>query len=590
MPFQLRDYQQRLADDAIQAITANQRPLIVAPTGSGKSAVLSEITRRLIAINNRPLLVLCHRREILLHLVSSIHKHTGIEPGVISADSTNKINTITNQIIVAMAPTLARRLKQIPDTWVGQIALLCDECHHATSPSWLKLIAAIQPRHLIGTTATPVSCNPTPLGEVFDTLLLGPQPAELVRAGFLAPVKVIAADASKTIDTTGVRTKGGDYVLSDIAAKAQAISGDTVELYKKFNPDNVQTLVACCSLEHSSTTAKEFNKAGILAAAIDGSMGTVQRDQILDDYRAGAINALTFVSMIDEGLDIPEASAIIFARPTKSIRLRRQLEGRVRRVHPGKTHALIIDQTDTWQKLPLPDCEIQWNINCGGETGAKGQRQDPSKEKIVRDDRTGEVVVRRLSAAEFVEIDLRQNPWKIQPQIVQVLEAGGADAARLFSQLRFNKFRRLSTLTALECWPGLTLEILDDVGDRLGFSPEWGLRTYQRAVATQSQRKARAGLHKARAGQLAQAVAAAIDAGELRPGARHRLQLLGMMEPNRAVLLVDSSGVLNPQARRNARGRIYDALKPRLDLDGLEILGLETPAQDEADRLSALFA
>ena len=63
--FKLRDYQQKMIDDArSQIIKGNNRVCIVAPCGAGKSVVLSSIIKTTVARDNR-VLFLVNRKELL---------------------------------------------------------------------------------------------------------------------------------------------------------------------------------------------------------------------------------------------------------------------------------------------------------------------------------------------------------------------------------------------------------------------------------------------------------------------------------------------------------------------------------------------
>ena len=588
--FKLRDYQQRLADDAIAAMSAGNKPVIVAPTGAGKSAILAELVRKLVA-SNQPAIVSCHRREILLHLERSIAKHCGINPAVISADNKIKLNTIDNPVKLVMVPTLSRRKGQIPESWIGSHALLADECHHAPSPTHFGLIELLKPLQLAGTTATPVSCrSDRSLGDVFDTLLLGPEPEELVAAGFLSPVVVYACDESHALDTTGARTRGGDYVMADLEAAARKIAGSTVEVWKQYNQSQAQTLVACCTLAHAADVTKAFEAADIKAAMLDGSMATAKRDQIISDFSSGAITVLCFVSLIDEGLDIPEAECLVFARPTKSLRLRRQLEGRVRRIHPGKVSALIIDQTDSWKSLPLPNDAVVWSLQAAGETGAKVERTP--RQKVERTE-AGTVQIVELSHAEFRQIQLRSRTWREPPELITALRNGPSALRRLAARLRFGNDRaRMGALKALAAWPA-SQEDLETIGRALGFRDSWAADSYSRNVAKQSMRNPVE--HAAAKHLLSSTIDAAILAGELRPGAGRHLHLVGArIEPPQAdqepvswmVAAVSPTVAtrLDSKQKQRSTERITAALAPRLERRGyrLEILGLELTMTEQA--------
>jgi superfamily II DNA or RNA helicase len=100
--------------------------------------------------------------------------------------------------------------------------------------------------------------------------------------------------------------------------------------------------------------------------------------------------------VIDEGLDVPKATCLQVLRFTASIRLWRQLIGRVLRPAPGKVEALIIDHTDNWRRLPPPDAAMDWQLN--------GEVQQPRElRQRVMDEESGEVWDEELPPVEGEE-------------------------------------------------------------------------------------------------------------------------------------------------------------------------------------------
>lgn len=583
--FQLRDYQRKLVDQAIASLEQGERPLLVAPTGAGKSLILADIVRRILEQDDIPILVLCHRREIFVHLNRSIRKHTGQEPALIEAGKKINLETTSARVFIAMVPTLSRRLKSIPDSWPGNIAALLDEAHHTTAPTWSRLLDTIQPRLICGCTATPVSANKTPLGEFYTCLHVGPQPGELVDAGHLCPVKLFASE--KRIDTTGVKIKRGDFDLKQAGQRAIQLTGDAVALVQRFNPSCDQTLAACCTLEHAGLMAKAFNDAGISAAVIDGGMATPKRDDLIAQFSSGQVQVLAFVSLIDEGLDLPEARCLLFARPTRSIRLRRQLEGRVRRIHEGKDHCVIVDMTDSWRRLPLPDDVVEWDINAPNESGAKLVARKKNKE-VIRDPKTGQVKVVTITAARFAEIQRGRNAWRETPRVIEALSSkdGQVDHS-YFSFLRRNRFARRGALKGFTAHEGATLEQFHEVGKLLRFSPYWAERAYEDAVGQSSRTKRAIHRHEALERQLLLAVRQAIAAGELRKETLDgRLRFVGV----RGIDLVLKVECRVPDESKDlVRDRLTRAIETRLTPWRLTVLGLqpslEAQHRAQVDRL-----
>ncbi len=86
--------------------------------------------------------------------------------------------------------------------------------------------------------------------------------------------------------------------------------------------------------------AKKLNSEGKVA-------GLNQKEQkaIVDDFREGKINVLVCTSIGEEGLDIPEVSAVIFYEPIPSAIRSIQRAGRTARLAPGKLIILITKDT-----------------------------------------------------------------------------------------------------------------------------------------------------------------------------------------------------------------------------------------------------
>jgi superfamily II DNA or RNA helicase len=103
--FTLRPYQQELIDRCVAALKEKQSPLVVLPTGGGKTALVAEMAR-LSRVTGRRVVVICHRREIAHQIAAAIAHHTGHQPELATAGSKPDWNA---PVLVAMVPTLARR-------------------------------------------------------------------------------------------------------------------------------------------------------------------------------------------------------------------------------------------------------------------------------------------------------------------------------------------------------------------------------------------------------------------------------------------------------------------------------------------------
>jgi len=137
--FELRDYQ-RWAVDALST-SIDERPILVAPTGSGKTVMATALIDEL----GLPTLWLAHRKELIDQAAKRLRAH-GLETGIVM---NGYPGTPDAQVQVASVQTLIRRKKP------RAALVIIDECHHATADTYQKILDAYPGAHVVGLTATP---------------------------------------------------------------------------------------------------------------------------------------------------------------------------------------------------------------------------------------------------------------------------------------------------------------------------------------------------------------------------------------------------------------------------------------------------
>jgi superfamily II DNA or RNA helicase len=445
MTFELRPYQQDLADRASASALAGRRPVLCAATGSGKSVILAEIARRAVERGEKVILT-AHRLEIVKQLMASIAGHLGETPQIITRHHT----TPMRDVCVAMAPTLIRRPRWI-EKLQGRV-YLCDEAHHVPAKSFQKLLQQLNPLRFIGATATPIHANGGGLAPHFDDLLLGPEISWLMEQGYLAKYKLYGTMVE--VDTSGLSTRGGDYALDQLEERVVKINGNILRDWHLHNPQGRPTICVGVSIAHGQSVNRLFNDAGIPASYVDGSTPQVERDRIFDDFRAGRIKVLCSVCLIDEGIDICEAACLHLLRPTKSIRLYRQLIGRVLRPKADGSEAIIIDASGSWRDLPLPDEHIPWTLDAKIKSPRAEDRQvtrDPddytvAKRKSIQEDN---VHLQLVSTTASIEAK-RQEARRRLRKTIRLIERGVIPERALWNHLKDARYYSDVELLAIQ--------------------------------------------------------------------------------------------------------------------------------------------
>ena len=467
MAFQLRDYQQSLVDRCFDSLEQCETPLLVAPTGAGKTVIAAEIIRRLVA-DGQKVLVTAHRIEIIHQLASAIEAHAGIKPGLLIAGS--RIRFEDHSVVVGMVPTLVRRLGSLPLHW----ALVEDEAHHSIAKTWGKLREALMPGRRVGVTATPISPSGGGLGPAGYTVMHeGPTLRWLIEHGHLSPFRYFAAPPSKSISTAGVKVVRGDYDQQELSSSidGQKLAADAVDLHRKHCPSGARTIAACLNLEHAELVNKQFNDAGIPSGFIHGGLPAAQREGLLNAFRAGRITVLTSVAVIDEGFDLPLATALLLLRPTRSLRLYRQLVGRVLRTAPGKTEALVIDAGQAYADCGLPDSPVGWTL--------EGLKPSPPRPTIT--DEEGEVVEHPLAELVLAE-QLRLAEISREQAERGRLQRGRENFVTVCSMIRHGKIPRGAIYGAIGKQPRSRNEFTM-AAHTLGRSREWGIEQWEQQNA-----------------------------------------------------------------------------------------------------------
>ena len=348
---QLRPYQQQAISDLRMAYrSGSAAPLLVAPTGMGKTVVFAAITQA-AAARGRQVLILVHRRE-LIHQASAKLAAIGVDHGVIAAG----ITPANASVQVASVQTLIRRL----DRAAAPDLIIIDEAHHAVAGSWRKVIDHWPNSLLLGVTATPVRQDGRGLGAMFDRLVLGPSTAELIATGYLSPARIYAPPP--IADLTGIHRRAGDYAIDEAAERMdrRTVTGDAISHYQRIGAGQ-PAIAFCCNVKHAEHVCHAFKVAGIRAATLLGT--TTDRDALVARFAAGFIDVLVTVDVVSEGFDCPGAAVAILLRPTQSEGLYLQQIGRVLRPAPGKAAAIVLDHVGNTLRLGHHLEERDWTLD-----------------------------------------------------------------------------------------------------------------------------------------------------------------------------------------------------------------------------------
>jgi superfamily II DNA or RNA helicase len=353
---QLRPYQIDVVDRVEQALGTAARPLLVAPTGSGKTVIAAEIMRREVA-KYRTVMFLAHRREIITQTSAKLTAN-GVRHGIVMAGVEPRP---MESVQVASIDTLhVRGVRSNAMPLPPADLLVFDEAHRARGLTREQLIGLYPDASLLGMTATPCRGDGRGLGNIFDTMIECPQVADLIVGGFLVKSRVYAPVDP---DLRGVRVEQGDYVVGQLERRmnTDALVGDIVEHWLKYG-DRRRTVCFAVGVEHSVHIRNEFAQAAVRAEHLDGNTSIAEREAILARLGSGETEIVTNCAVLTEGWDMPEVGCCILARPTKQMGLYRQMVGRVLRPADGKLDAVVLDHSGAVYRHGLPEDHVKWTL------------------------------------------------------------------------------------------------------------------------------------------------------------------------------------------------------------------------------------
>lgn len=347
--------------------SGKRRPVLQAPTGAGKTVLAAAVVAGALSKGNR--VVFCVPALMLIDQTVRMFWDEDIrEVGVIQAD--HPLTDWAKPVQIASVQTLIKR--ELPKADV----VVIDEAHKwfkfygewMAKPEWQRV-------PFIGLSATPWTKG---LGKHFDDLIIAATTAELIEEGFLAPFRVFAPAHP---DLTGVRTLAGDYHEGDLGAamNKEALVADIVKTWKE-RADNRPTLCFAVDRAHAKHIQTLFIAAGVPCGYMDAFTPGAEREEIRKQFHRGELKIVANVGVLTTGIDW-DIRCIVLCRPTKSEILFVQIIGRGLRTSDGKEDCLILDHSDTHQRLGFVTDIYHDKL----DDGAGPAKKPPQKAKLPKE-------------------------------------------------------------------------------------------------------------------------------------------------------------------------------------------------------------
>lgn len=364
----LRPYQERAVRETYDFLRRypKSNPLIVIPTGGGKTPVLATIARDVVQSWGGRALILSHVKELV---EQSAEKLKLIDPsldvGVYSAGLNSR--DTGNKVVSASIQSVYKRAGEL-----GSFDMvLVDEAHlippdgEGMYRTFLNDAKVVNPRHrLVGLTATPYRMSTGLIygtDGLFSDISYDVGVRELIADNYLSP---LVSKRAASFDETGLHRARGEFLPGEVQDLMLQTAAEAVGDMLARTKDRKSVIVFTAGVEHAVEICNILHNAGETVELITGDTPDAERASTIGQFKSGEVRFLVNVNVLTTGFDAPGVDCVALMRSTLSVGLYYQMVGRGFRLSPGKRDCLVLDYGGNVKRHgPVDKIEIQAAIN-----------------------------------------------------------------------------------------------------------------------------------------------------------------------------------------------------------------------------------
>lgn len=348
----LRDYQRV----AFSAALEHQWGRIALATNAGKGAVIA-LLAEFATHHNIPVLILCDEISVFDALVDEIGQWTGLEPGLVSSGARTPPSDL---VVLAMVPTLAKRLKAYDSPWRKWVAargmVLLDEADKATAATWRRVLLNAKGSHWrLGFSGTFPNPAEQPYADLQLDELLGPvlvraKNLELIQRKVSATPQVALHNFDATPALLAIpytagwwRTMRGPDRRLWVYEQSIVYNHARHQFITSLISPDTPTAIVVNRIAHGEELVKVLPDAVFL----DGSVESNERRAVLERFQQGLIKILIVTKILDRGTNrLGHTTDLLFVSGEGSTRQTLQRIGRGLRRTDGKEFLRLVDIID----------------------------------------------------------------------------------------------------------------------------------------------------------------------------------------------------------------------------------------------------
>lgn len=331
-----RPYQEK----AVEAMLRLRNGYVTIPCGGGKTLVGLEYVARA----NRKALIIVPTIDLMDQWCEEARDHLGCRAGYLGGGSEVGLD---RDLVVAVDDSILAR-PQMDLSSFGVV--IVDECHHAGTPTYDRILSRCGGFSRIGLSAQE---------ERDDGLTklmawtLGPQLfrisyRELINLGYLVEPEVCVhyTDLTFAPDPDVKEARNMAKLRRLLASDPKRNELIVKTIVAEASPDK-PTAVLSNNKAHCETLRSMCEAQGVHGRVLTStSVSKKKRKKILDDMRSGEEWLIFATSLFDEGVNIKRLARILLAQPSAGKGKTQQKVGRALRLSDGKVKPVVHDFVD----------------------------------------------------------------------------------------------------------------------------------------------------------------------------------------------------------------------------------------------------
>jgi len=366
----LRPYQQQMKEEIYSLWDKMDNLMLQMPTGTGKTIVFTSVVRDIqrwckAHSPESKILIVAHRKELI---TQASGKLKDIPHGIIMSGTKQEMQYMVQ--VASIQTFMSCRNYEAMRRYRFDFIII-DEAHHSIASGYQKLWEMYPHSKKLGVTATPWRMNHCGFRSLFSEIVLSKPIEWFVNEHYLSNYDYISirrnSETQKAVNSIDRYGLDGDYLEAELSNvfDCDHIRAELYKSYKKF-ADGKKGIIYAIDRRHAANILELYASHGVSIRMIDSTTPADERQNIIEDFKAGFVRVIVNVNIFSEGFDCPDIEFIQLARPTRSLTMYLQQVGRGLRISKDKKKSLILDNVGLYNRFGTPMANRHWRHHFNG--------------------------------------------------------------------------------------------------------------------------------------------------------------------------------------------------------------------------------